>query len=113
MTVSKDFGGKKMTKLNNTKHFLSAIGTFLFEERIGCFSNPTPAKAQAFLDHLQEYFRHLQPLMYNVPIYKLYKTKLWKKFEYHSDKVFELGRYFIDKVNLLVIRLTKHDYELV
>ena len=86
----------------SVRFLLPAIGTFLFEERIGCFSKPTPAKAQDFLDHLQEYFRYLQPLMYNVPIYKYYKTKLWKKFEYHSDKVFELGRYFIDKVSRLI-----------
>ena len=77
---------------------ISAIGTFLFEERIGCFSNPMPEKAQDFIEHLQQYFRYLQPLMYNVPLYKLYKTSLWKKFEYHADKVFELGRYFIEKV---------------
>lgn len=79
------------------KWAFESIGTFLFEERIGCFSKPTPTKAQQFIDHLQEFFKYLQPLMFNVPIYKLYPTKLWKKFEYHSDAVFQLGRYFINK----------------
>ncbi|XP_052273443.1 cytochrome P450 10-like [Dreissena polymorpha] len=79
------------------KWSFESIGTFLFEERIGCFSKPTPTKAQQFIDHLQEFFKYLQPLMFNVPIYKLYPTKLWKKFEYHSDAVFQLGRYFINK----------------
>lgn len=79
------------------KWAFESIGTFLFEERVGCFSNPPPAKAKEFIDNLQQFFRYLQPLMYNVPTYKLYKTKLWKKFEHHADKVFELGRYFIEK----------------
>ncbi|KAL4236526.1 hypothetical protein ACF0H5_004911 [Mactra antiquata] len=79
------------------KWAFESIGTFLFEERVGCFSNPTPAQAKDFIDHLQEFFRYLQPLMYNVPTYRLYRTKLWKKFEYHADKVFELGREFIEK----------------
>ncbi|XP_052774681.1 cytochrome P450 10-like [Mya arenaria] len=79
------------------KWAFESIGTFLFEERIGCFSKPTPGKAQDFIDHLQEYFKYLQPLMFNVPLYKIYPTKLWKKFEYHSDNVFRLGRYFINK----------------
>lgn len=79
------------------KWAFESIGTFLFEERVGCFSNPTPKHAKDFIDHLQEFFRYLQPLMYNVPTYRIYRTKLWKKFEYHADKVFELGRYFIEK----------------
>lgn len=79
------------------KWAFESIGTFLFEERVGCFADPTPGKAQEFLYHLQEYFKYLQPLMYNVPIYKLYRTKLWKTFEHHADKCFELGKYFIDK----------------
>ena len=78
-------------------HF-AAIGTFLFEERIGCFNSPAHPKAQEFIDHLREYFKCHQPLMYNLPIYKLYKTKLWKKFEHHADNVFKLGKYFVDKV---------------
>ncbi|XP_053395219.1 cytochrome P450 10-like isoform X2 [Mercenaria mercenaria] len=79
------------------KWAFESIGTFLFEERVGCFSDPTPKPAKDFIDHLQEFFKYLQPLMYNVPTYRIYRTKLWRKFEYHADKVFELGRYFIEK----------------
>ena len=85
-------------KVSFTFYKLTAIGTFLFEERVGCFSNPAPEQAQDFIDHLREYFKYLQPLMYNLPVYKLYKTKTWKKFEHHADRVFELGRHFINKV---------------
>ncbi|KAL3868739.1 hypothetical protein ACJMK2_041508 [Sinanodonta woodiana] len=79
------------------KWAMESIGTFLFEERIGCFANPTPAKAHAFIDNLRGYFKKMQPLMYNVPVYKIFPTKLWKEFENYANTVMEIGRYFVDK----------------
>ncbi|KAJ8305530.1 hypothetical protein KUTeg_016075 [Tegillarca granosa] len=36
------------------KWAMESIGTFLFEERIGCFGSPTPERAQTFIDNLQD-----------------------------------------------------------
>ena len=78
----------------------TAIGTFLFEERIGCLENQPSQQAQDFIHHLRSYFRLMQPLMYNLPIYKLFRTKTWKQYEHHSDQVMKIGQTFVDKVRL-------------
>lgn len=85
-------------RMNMFSYSNSAIGTFLFEERIGCLEdNPTP-QAQDFISNLKSYFHLMQPLMYNLPIYKIFRTKLWKQFEFHADEVMRIGRLFVDKV---------------
>ena len=76
----------------------TAIGAFLFEDRIGCFSYPTPYNTQSFIDNLQGFFKLMQPLMYNVPLYKITPTKLWKKYEACADNVLAIGRSFVMKV---------------
>ena len=78
---------------------VAAIGTFLFEDRIGCFANPTPYHTQSFIDNLQGFFKLMQPLMYNVPLYKITPTKLWKKYESYADNVLSIGRSFVEKVS--------------
>ena len=76
----------------------AAIGTFLFEERIGCLEATPSQKAQDFIHHLRSYFRLMQPLMYNLPTYKLFPTKRWQEYEFHSDQVMKIGQTFVDKV---------------
>jgi hypothetical protein len=75
-----------------------AIGTFLFEERIGCLGEQTPQLAQDFIENLQGFFKLMQPLMYNLPLYKIYPTKTWKQYEKYTDNILKIGRSFVDKV---------------
>lgn len=56
--------------------------------------------AQAFIDNLEGFFKYLQPLMYNLPIYKLVSTPLWDKFENYTDNVLNIGQQLVDKVSL-------------
>ncbi|XP_046366124.2 cytochrome P450 10-like [Haliotis cracherodii] len=79
------------------KWAMESIGTFLFEERIGCLSSQPHPEVKSFIDNLQGLFKLMQPLMYNLPIYKVFPTKLWKQYEAYSDNVLECGRYFVDK----------------
>ncbi|OWF55008.1 cytochrome P450 10-like isoform X2 [Mizuhopecten yessoensis] len=79
------------------KWAMESIGTFLFEERIGCFGSPTPTQAQSFIDNLQGFFKLMQPLMYNIPLYKVMPTKMWKQYEAYADNVMKIGRSFVDK----------------
>lgn len=76
----------------------SAIGTFLFEERIGCLGEKTNPQAQDFIVNLQGFFKLMQPLMYNVPLYKIYPTKTWRQYEEYTDNILRIGRSFVDKV---------------
>lgn len=79
------------------KWAMESIGTFLFEERIGCLGEKTPQLASDFIKNLQGFFRLMQPLMYNLPIYKIYPTKTWKQYEQYTDNILKIGRSFVDK----------------
>ncbi|KAL5022074.1 hypothetical protein ScPMuIL_001229 [Solemya velum] len=79
------------------KWAMESIGTFLFEQRLGCFGKSQCKETKSFINNLFGFFQTLQPLMYNVPVYKLYPTKLWKQFESYGDNVLRHGRYFVEK----------------
>ncbi|KAK7488462.1 hypothetical protein BaRGS_00020247 [Batillaria attramentaria] len=107
-TVAQDFVAhlNEITDSNNEvpgleteifKWAMESIGTFLFEERIGCLAKNPSGLAQNFIYHLQSYFRLMQPLMYNLPIYKIFRTQRWAQYEHHADQVMRIGRIFVDK----------------
>ncbi|XP_013393784.1 cytochrome P450 10-like [Lingula anatina] len=92
---------KETGEVENLEHeifkwALESIGTVLFERRIGCLSTSPPKDALDFLKNLQGAFKTMQPLLFNLPIYKVYPTKLWRQFEHFSDKVLELGQQFVN-----------------
>ena len=82
---------------------MSAIGTVLYDDRLGCFSDPPSKTATEFIDYLVAFFKYMQPLMYDVPLYKIYPTKTWKKYEYYADKVIGIGNMYVNKVLSLVL----------
>ena len=77
---------------------LAAIGTFLFNSRIGCLRPTPPQETKDFVDHLQGFFKLMQPLMYNIPLYKVFPTKIWRQYVTHADNIFNIGRSLVDKV---------------
>ena len=77
----------------------AAIGSVLFEDRIGCFSYPTPQMAEEFIENLVGFFKYMQPLMYNVPLYRLFPTKTWRTYENYADKVLAVAEKYVNKVN--------------
>ncbi|XP_074649828.1 cytochrome P450 10-like [Tubulanus polymorphus] len=79
------------------KWAMESVCTFLFDTRIGCFQEPPSMLAQEFLYNLLEFFKSMQPLMYNMPVYRYYPTQLWKKFSSHLDSVFAIGQMYVDK----------------
>ncbi|XP_048758643.2 cytochrome P450 10-like [Ostrea edulis] len=79
------------------KWSMESMGTFLFDSRIGCLGPNPPQDAQDFIENLQGFFKLMQPLMYNVPLYKIVPTKIWKQYEKHADNIFKIGRSFVDK----------------
>lgn len=48
----------------------------------------------------------MQPLMYNLPFYKLFRTKRWIDYETHSDEVMRIGRQLFDQVDLIGLHST-------
>ena len=40
----------------------------------------------------------MQPLMYNIPLYKVFPTKIWRQYVTHADNIFNIGRSLVDKV---------------
>lgn len=87
--------------------YFSAMGTFLFESRLGIFSPNPPHEAQIFIENLQGLFRLMQVLMYSFPIYKIFPTKDWKQYENHCDNVFRIGKSYVNKVILFCSMNTK------
>ena len=87
-------------QLYNIQYYFLAVGTVIFEERIGSFDQPPSKMSVQFLDNLIGFFNNMQPLMFNAPIYKYWATPTWKTFEGHADKVVEAGMHFINKVNI-------------
>ncbi|KAK6179576.1 hypothetical protein SNE40_011903 [Patella caerulea] len=96
--VSRDANGE-VQQLDKQlfKWAMESIGTFLFEERIGCLNEKPTELAQEFIDTLQKYFHLMQHLMYNLPLYKLFPTTKWQAFEKYSDRIMEIGREFVNK----------------
>ena len=75
-----------------------AIGCVLFEERIGCFNDPPHARALEFIDSLAGFFKYQQPLMFGLPIYKIFPTRAWRTFETYTDQLIKQGQQFVIKV---------------
>ena len=86
----------------------SAIGCVLFEERIGCFNDPPPRQARDFIDSLSGFFKYQQPLMYGLPIYKIFPTTAWRTFETYADQLIKQAQQFVVKVDSCLFLWDKH-----
>lgn len=49
------------------------------------------------MDNLVGFFRTLQPLMYNLPIYRFWATKTWSEFENYTDNIMNIGNALVEK----------------
>lgn len=83
---------------SNTLFIFSAMGTFLFDSRIGLLGLNPPQQSVDFIQNLQGFFRLMSPLTFNFPFYKLIPTSEWRHFQSYADNVFRIGRSFVDKV---------------
>lgn len=83
---------------SNTLFIFSAMGTFLFDSRIGLLGLNPPQQSVDFIQNLQGFFRLMSPLTFNFPFYKLFPTTEWRHFQSYADNVFRIGRSFVDKV---------------
>lgn len=79
------------------KWAMESIGIVIFEERLGCLKSQPNALSQEFIKNLLGFFKLMQPLMYNAPTYKIYPTKLWRKYEQYANNVISIGRTFIER----------------
>ena len=77
-----------------------AVGTVLFEKRIGALEYPPPQDAKVFVENLVGFFKLMQPLMYNMPTYKYINTPTWRRYEDYGDKVHAIGLKFVHEVGL-------------
>ena len=75
------------------------MGSVLFESRIGALENPPSKGAQEFVHNLMGFFKYMQPLMYNMPVYKYINTPTWRTYEEYGDKVHEAGLKMVQKVS--------------
>lgn len=83
---------------SNSLFIFSAMGTFLFDSRIGLLGLNPPQQSVDFIQNLQGFFRLMSPLTFNFPFYKLFPTSEWQHFQSYADNVFRIGRSFVDKV---------------
>lgn len=83
---------------SNSLFIFSAMGTFLFDSRIGLLGLNPPQQSVDFIQNLQGFFRLMSPLTFNFPFYKLFPTTEWRHFQSYADNVFRIGRLFVDKV---------------
>lgn len=83
---------------SNTLFIFSAMGTFLFDSRIGLLGLNPPQQSVDFIQNLQGFFKLMSPLTFNFPFYKLFPTSEWRHFQSYADNVFRIGRSFVDKV---------------
>lgn len=83
---------------SNSLFIFSAMGTFLFDSRIGLLGLNPPQQSVDFIQNLQGFFRLMSPLTFNFPFYKLFPTTEWRYFQSYADNVFRIGRSFVDKV---------------
>lgn len=83
---------------SNSLFIFLAMGTFLFDSRIGLLGLNPPQQSVDFIQNLQGFFRLMSPLTFNFPFYKLFPTTEWRHFQSYADNVFRIGRSFVDKV---------------
>lgn len=98
---------------SNSLFIFSAMGTFLFDSRIGLLGLNPPQQSVDFIQNLQGFFRLMSPLTFNFPFYKLFPTTEWRHFQSYADNVFRIGRSFVDKVlpiNVFLILYKGLDY---
>ena len=80
---------------------IAAVGSVLFESRIGALGNPPSKGAQDFVYNLMGFFKYMQPLMYNMPVYKYINTPTWRTYEEYGDKVHAAGLKMVQKVKYM------------
>ncbi|GAB1606457.1 cytochrome P450 10-like [Argonauta hians] len=79
------------------KWSMESVCTVLFEERIGCLEPEPPQLALDFISNLLGYFKLMQPLMYNAPVYKVFPTKQWNEYIKYGDNVMSIGKTFVER----------------
>lgn len=58
-----------------------AIALFVLGRRLGCLEEGgAPPDCQMFISELQVNLRLMQKLVFGIPVYRIYKTKDWKRF---------------------------------
>ena len=75
----------------------------MFDQRIGCFSDPPPPLTQEFIINLKERGEYLQKLVFGPHLYKIYPTKTWRKYESLSNNDMHLGHAIVKKVCARII----------
>jgi cytochrome P450 family 27 subfamily C len=75
-----------------------AVSYFVLGRRMGCLDiGNTPEDCQEFIDAIDGFLVASHDLLFNLPFYKLYRTKLWKKLEHYQMRSFEIATKFIEE----------------
>ena len=75
-----------------------AMGTYVFDTRIGLFESPPAEEARRFIDSVDQLLIRLLPeLMNGLPFYKFFKTPTYKKFAEHHGTFVGIVQNIIDR----------------
>ena len=81
-------------------HFLSsAVAYFMFGKRLGTLNvtEDIPPDCKEFIEETRALFQGFMDLVFSVPLYKIYRTKIWKDVVKHQMAVKELAMKFIEE----------------
>lgn len=76
---------------------LEAVGSFLFETRLGCLKPNIPTRTQVFLDNLIEMMASSLYLIVGEKLHQKLNTSYWQRHSNSWDQVFKIGKELIDE----------------
>ena len=70
----------------------TAIGSVLFETRMGCLKPDMPERVQAFIDSISQMMQSSLQVMIGEEIHRTLNTRFWRRHEAAWDAIFDIGK---------------------
>ena len=77
--------------------YSTAIGTFIFDSRLGLLDDPPRDEPERFVKATQDFLHYTQELRSGPPFYKIMETPAWKGFCKASDFLIEAGKKYVEE----------------
>lgn len=78
---------------------VTAVGFFILGKRLGSLKTNGEAspESQEFITAVRKLFNNFTDLMFSLPLYRIYPTKIWKTVVSGNIEVHKLARHFINE----------------
>ena len=77
----------------------TAVGSILFDRRLGCLEEPVPALVQEFIEAIEVMLASSLHIIIGETLHYKLSSQFWRKHQQAWDKIFEIGEITISQGN--------------